>query len=258
MNKKALIAAVVAALLGAGLLFLYMKRYEKEASGGPPVPVVMATQDIQLGAALTKEMIGIRTIPQAYVEDRHIRRSDAQDIIGVRVSNRLKANESVLWTDLATTTQQRRDLSSLVRPNMRAVTIMAQQGSSLGGLLQPGDRVDILLTTFKGGQPVTVPLLQNVLVLAVGSYTGTQNVRSGGQGRSANQVTLSVTVQQSAVVTYAQRVGSLSLTLRNPDDIAILEDLPETDRDDILEQEQRQRVQRRRPDNEPQGPTQLR
>ena len=85
-------------------------------------------------------MIGIRDLPAAYVEERHIRAADLQRIIGVRVSMGVKANESLLWTDLATTAQQRRDLSGLVRNGMRAVTIRAPASSAFGGLLRPGVR----------------------------------------------------------------------------------------------------------------------
>lgn len=255
MNKAALLAAAAAALLGLGMLWLYMKRFEAEASGGPPVAVVMASQDIPLGATLTEEMLGLRNLPASYVEERHIRAADAQRIIGVRVSMGVKANESLLWTDLATTSQQRRDLSGLVRNGMRAVTIRADTTSAFGGLLRPGDRVDLLLTTSRDGtaegNKVTIPLLQNVIVLAVGKDTGIEEV--DGRRRSErrfNEVTLSVTVEQAQILTLAGSSGNITLTLRNPDDIAILEGLPETTRNDILESERRARLLRREQSDE--------
>jgi len=251
MNKKALLAAATAALIGLGMLWLYMKRFEEEASGGPPVAVLMATQDIPLGSTLTEEMIGIRNLPAAYVEERHIRAADAQRIIGVRVSMGVKANESLLWTDLATTAQQRRDLSGLVRNGMRAVTIRADATSAFGGLLRPGDRVDVLLTSGRRRgerERVTIPLLQSVIVLAVGRDTGAEEIGRDDRDsffRRFNEVTLSVTVEQAQVLTYADQTGILTLVLRNPDDIAILDGLPETTQGDILEPEQRARLLRR-------------
>jgi pilus assembly protein CpaB len=106
----------------------------------------MAVQDIPLGTVLTDRMLGVRYMPEAYVEFRHIRARDAARIIGVRMSMEVKANESILWSDLATTTGERRDLSSLVRNGMRAITIRADATSGFGGLLRPGDRVDAFLT----------------------------------------------------------------------------------------------------------------
>jgi pilus assembly protein CpaB len=193
-------------------------------------------------------MIGIRNLPSSYIEERHIQAADAQRIIGVRVSMGVKANESLLWTDLATTAQQRRDLSGLVRNGMRAVTVRADLTSNFGGLLRPGDRVDALLTTTRGDtrENVTIPLLQNVLVLAVGADTGAQELPGRREERQRfNEVTVSTTVEQAQILTFAQQAGTLTLILRNPDDIAILEELPETTSADIMDVQRRVRLLRR-------------
>jgi pilus assembly protein CpaB len=197
-------------------------------------------------------MIGIRNLPASYVEERHIQAADAERIIGVRVSMGVKANESLLWTDLATTAQQRRDLSGLVRNGMRAVTIKAEMESAFGGLLRPGDRVDCLLTTTKAEsrERVTIPLLQNVLVLAVGSDVGATQSQRRADRQRYREVSLSVTVEQAQILTFAGDVGELTLILRNPDDIAILEELPETTARNILEIEERRALIRREPEQE--------
>ncbi len=259
MNRAAFVAAAVAALIGLALLWLYMKRFEEESSGGSPIAVVMATQDIPLGATITNEMIGIRNLPSSYVEERHIRAADAERIVGVRVSMGVKANESLLWTDLATTAQQRRDLSGLVRNGMRAITVKAEMESAFGGLLRPGDRVDVLLTTMKEAsrEQVTIPLLQNVLVLAVGADVGaTQSARRDPRQRY-REVSLSTTVEQAQILAFAGDAGKITLILRNPDDIAILEELPETTARDIMEIEQRRALIRREPTQGPRLPVNL-
>ena len=69
---------------------------------------------------------------------------------------------------------------------------------------------------------------------------------------------MSVTVEQAQALTYSGRAGRLSLTLRNPDDIAVMEQLPETTRGDVLRQETRRRLIRREPRNEATVPTPLR
>ncbi|MDB4932527.1 MAG: Flp pilus assembly protein RcpC/CpaB [Myxococcaceae bacterium] len=263
MNTKALIIAIGAAALGLVLLLLYKQRFEAEASGGVPVRVLIAVQDIPLGAALSENMMGYRLIPQAYLEDRFIRYSDVRRIIGVRVSNGLRANQTVMWTDLATASDARRDLSSLVSTGMRAITVRADITNSFGGLLRPGDRVDVLGTLSRtGGETdrVTIPLLQNVLVLAAGRDTGGEAQRQtvNGTGGANNpveisQITLSVSMEEAQLLTYAaDRGGSggrhtgLTLVLRNPEDIAILEGVPETNIEDIFEPTRRANVSRRR------------
>ena len=263
MTRKAIIAAIACAVAGLVMLFLYMQRFEEEASGGPPVMVLIATRDIPLGTAITEEMLARHRLPQSYVEDRHIPASEARRILGVRVTSGVQGGESLLWTDRATTSEQRRDLSGLVRRGMRAITIRADISSSFGGLLRAGDRVDMLLTVEREeDQHLTMPLLQNLLVLASGQDTGGQP--RPGQRRSTNagsvsQVTLSVTLEQSAVVALAERQGRLTLVLRNPDDIEVVENAPDTTTADIIEPERRERVQRRaRPtEEEPRLPTRV-
>lgn len=244
------------------MLLLYMQRFEQEASGGPPQQILIATRDIPLGAAISQDMLGYRPLPQSYVEDRHIPASDAQRIIGVRVTSGVRGGESLLWTDLATTSEQRRDLSALVRNGMRAITIRADVSASFGGLLRAGDRVDALLTAERDdNQHITIPLLQNLLVLASGRDTGAP-VRPGERRRTTqgqiNQVTLSVTLEQAGVLALAQEQGRLTLALRNPEDIALIENAPDTTTADIIEPTRRARIQRRQPQpEEPRVPTRV-
>lgn len=264
MNTKALIIAIAAAALGLTLLLFYKKRFETEASGGEPIPVLIAQQDIPLGTALTEGMLGVRRIPQAYLEDRFIRYSDLRRVLGVRVSMGLRANQTVMWTDLATASDARRDLSSLIATGMRAITVRADVSNSFGGLLRPGDRVDVLATLSRTGQEndrVTIPLIQNVLVLATNRDTGGEAQRdtvngttnTSGNPGEVSQITLSVSMEEAALLMYAADRGGgggrhlgLALVLRNPEDIAIIEGLPETNIDDIFEPARRANVSRRR------------
>lgn len=271
MNRKALLIAGVSAALGLVLLVVYQERFKNEASGGKPVPILVAVQDIAIGEPLTEAKLGVRNIPEAYLEDRHIRRSDIRRVIGVRVSMGIRANQAVLWTDLATSSDARRDLSSLVRTGMRAVTIRADATSTFGGLIRPGDRVDVLATlnrTNSEGERVTIPLLQNVLVLAAGRDTGgeAQAARVGTSSAppanntsvspdSVSQVTLSTTVEEAALLIFAQDRGRLSLILRNPDDIAVVEGLPETGMNDLIQARGRAHAQAQR--TEQQQPRQI-
>jgi pilus assembly protein CpaB len=254
MNTKAILAAVGAAVLGIVMLGLYMQRFEDEASGGEPILVLTAVQDIPLGVALSAEMIVARELPAAYLEDRHITVADQERVMGVRVVSGIRAGESILWTDLATTTDTSRDLSSLVRNGMRAITIQADQSATFGGLVRPGDRVDVLMTlTRPSSGPtvsldedrVTIALLQNLLVLAAGQDTGAiQRSATARAPTQMNDVTLSTTVEQAQLLAFSQQRGRLTLLLRHPDDITVIEGLPETTTDDIIEPERRETRQR--------------
>lgn len=245
-NRKALLVSIVASILGLLLLVAYMRRFQREARGGEPVQLLVMRKDIARRQPLDESGLAVRTLPETYVEERHVLASDLSRVLGVRAAHDLKANQSLLWTDLATAERDSSSLSSRVPKGMRAIAIQQGVRRALGGLLLPGDRVDVLLTKVKEdreSRAVTVPLLQNVLVLAVGNST--RAIYEPASPADVSSVVLLVTVEQASLIAQAKRGGELSLILRNEDDLEINEGLAETDDSDVLELEERERRQRR-------------
>jgi pilus assembly protein CpaB len=240
MNRTALLGSLFIVAIGVVLLVMYERRFEDQSAGGAEVPVLMAVQDIPLGTVVTERMLGVRKVREAYVESRHVRADDVSRIVGVRLSMEVKAGESLLWSDLAVQVGERRDLSALVKSGMRAITIQTDDTSTFGGLLRPGDHIDVFMTAARGtGRETraTVPLIQNALVLAVGRDTG--ETQEGPQGRPAadSQVTLGVTLTQAQALTLAEDRGRLTLALRSPDDTAVLAEHATTTVASVLEPE---------------------
>jgi pilus assembly protein CpaB len=242
MNRVALVIALLAAVVGGSALYLYKQRFEHEAVGGAPVSVLVARQDIPLGSKLTSEMLVSRRVPEAYVDGRTIQAGEASRVIGLPLRTRLQAGEELLWSDVAAATAEARDLAGLVQNGMRAVALSASPTSAFGGLLRPGDRVDVLLTTDRLGaesERVTVPLLQNLLVLAIGAdVTG-----EGDRSRERRTTTVSVLVapDQAQLLAFALDRGSVTLALRNPEDIEVVERLPETTANQLMRRADRPR-----------------
>lgn len=234
MNRTPFAVALAFALVGAGLLILYKQRLENEIAGGQRVPVLMARRGIALGARLSADDIGVRYLPEAYLDARNVREADTQAIIGVRAGNEIRPNESILWTDLSTTAGQSRKLSSLVRTGMRGVAVPFEL--AFGGLLRPGDRVDVMMTAVNPvtGRRQTAAFEQNLLVLAVDNDLGQGAGQPGGGHRGGGLATLAVSPDQGQRLTLAQLEGRLSLLLRNPDDLRQLQDQPETRSVDLV------------------------
>jgi len=246
MNRVAIITSISIAALGFVLLSVYVRRFQREATGGDLVELLAMRQDVANGVPLTEQMLVVRNLPESYVEERQVLASDLGRVLGVRSSIGLAANQTLLWTDLATTPHDRSSLSSRIPKGMRAMSLAGAGRGSFGELIRPGDRVDVLLTKQKPGSDarvVTVPLLQNVLVLAVGSSFAELDQRSSPL--RPDSVTLLVTIDQASLLAQARRDGTMSLALRNEDDLEINEGLAETDDADVLEQEKRARRQRR-------------
>lgn len=246
MKRVAMLASLATVVLGFLLLTVYIRQFQRQAAGGDPVDLLAMRRDVAAGVPLTDQMLVVRALPANYLEDRQILASELPKVLGVRASISLTANQTLLWTDLATTSHDRGSFSSRIPRGMRAMAISAAGRRAFNNLMRPGDRVDVLLTKVKPGpeeRVVTLPLLQNLLVLAVGGSFGATGEEAPGV--DSNSVAVLVTLDQASLLAQARRDGTLSLILRNEDDLEIHEGLAETDDSDVLELEKRARRQRR-------------
>jgi pilus assembly protein CpaB len=234
LNRTPLILALATGALGAGLLLFYKQRFESQVTGGAPVPVLIAVKEVPAGTALSDELLGVRFLPEAYVEPRHVRADQKDSVLGVRAGTQLNPNETVRWTDLTSGDTHSRKLAGLVRPGMRAVSVSVQ-GVPRSGLLRPGDRIDVLFTRKPAsGERATAPFLQNLLVLAVGANVGGDSAPSSEAAGEYSVLTLNVTPDEAQRLTIAEMEGTLSVVLRNPNDVRVLENAQETRVTDVL------------------------
>jgi pilus assembly protein CpaB len=226
MNRRALLIALIVSLLGSALLAVYLRRFEQEASGGEPIELLTTLKPVEAGTLITDDMLATRVIPRAYVEDRAVLARDRPKVVGLRLGQRLQAQQTLMWTDLAIAMEERRNLSSLVQPGMRAVTVSASARGTGGGksyaLVRPGDRLDVIATVPSGDTTSSVVLLQNVLVLAVGVDTGNDPEKVADRGNDL-LLTLSISVPEAQLLALATEKGKLNVALRNPDDVRITE-----------------------------------
>ena len=118
--------------------------------------------------------------------------------------------------------------SIVMPPGKRAVTIQVDTLSAVGGLISPGDFVDVIASLrvpeeinaekAKTKEVITV-LFQNLQVLAVGVLFkpagGTELYENRQKSKSVN-VTLAVSPEEAALLTFAETNGKLQLSLRSP------------------------------------------
>jgi len=245
MNRSALLIALVVAGLGVFLLILYQRRFETEASGGDRIKLVIAVKPIARGAIVTDDMVATREIPQAYVEDRAIKDVEKPKILGLKVGNPVQAQQTLMWTDLVTSSEERKDLSSLVQPGSRAVAVRVRREDSNVALIRPGDYVDVIAVMNQGtgslstnggstNDPLAaVVLLQRVLVLATGMDTSPEAAsdsaaKSAATGSGGGDLlTLSLTLPEGQYIALATERGRLSVALRNPNDQRMAERIPD-------------------------------
>ena len=138
----------------------------------------------------------------------------------------LQAGDPLLWSQFETTKAAER-LSTKVQKKARAITIEAKATTAVGGWVRPNDHVDII-GTFKDpgtNEQVAVTLLQNVIILATGKITGTTNINLIPENeRAYGNVSLLVIPEEAEILVLSQELGNLTLSLRNEEDIDVIED----------------------------------
>src|SRR5205085_4086567 len=111
--------------------------------------------------------------------------SNMSEVIGRVLTAPLLSGQPVLQESLAPRGSAS-GVQALVPPGMRAVTVEVSQSGGLGGLLAPGARVDVLLTTLATDPEKTMArtVVQNVVVLAVGQRMGPGKAESDREAAS--------------------------------------------------------------------------
>lgn len=274
-KKKLLIAAVVVGLFAALMVWLYGQQVqeEKEVYTANQQEVVVAATDIPSGAPLREQDITTRGVPERFLASGALLARDVEIYLDQPLSQGVDAGEMIMTGDFAVS-EVSRTLSGRIPTGERAITVPVDAISGVGGLLTPGDRVD-LLGTFPIGQEdelipeasggesmgyVTMSLLQNVTLLAVGSQISDTSGREHQAGGGYGHVTLSLTPDEAELMVIAQTRGELNMLLRNRED---LDQVPVTRRTlrevleelEILNREREERVQQAPP---PCGPYETR
>jgi pilus assembly protein CpaB len=187
--------------------------------------VLVAARDLAAGEALGDGALARRAVPQRFLASDAYAATDAGQVLGLRLLRALRGGEPV--TASAVEPASAAPLSSHVDAGLRALTIPVDESAAAGGLLSPGDLVDVLVLTHPdaaGAAGVAVhPLLQAVPVMATGQ-------RMAGAGRGAveagspdapvafSTVTLLLHPQEAERVLLAQGQGELAFLLRTPGD----------------------------------------
>ena len=262
-NRRLLLLALVAGIVAAILIYTALSRGSEgtdSAGAASMVPAVVAKQDIPARTKITTSMVEVRQMP---TNDRsELAYTDLTQVVGRVTRYPIATNEQVLSTkvvSLESAAKTGDSLSYVIPEGKRAISIQVSEVVSSGGLVLPGDYVDIIgvfdVTFGAGDQEITVDkyfsriILQNIEVLAVaqtvvdtppeaGTTTGAdgettttdadgQRVRNteAAPEPKASTVTLSVTPQEAQLLFLAEENGVLRLAVRPYGD-AEVQDIP--------------------------------
>jgi pilus assembly protein CpaB len=215
MNRTRLLLIGVLALALGLIVSMYVYRslqLRAGAGGDPGVDVIVAADDLQVGARVEDRDIKIIKIAAADLPAGAPRRK--ADVLGHGVIIPISKGEFILPGKLAGENAGA-GLPALIPPGMRAVSVRVTEVISVAGFVTPGTRVDVLLTgTPNGGsQQETTTVLQNVAVLASGH---TLERTATGEAQNTAVITLLLSPEDAQRLTLASSEGKIQLALRNP------------------------------------------
>lgn len=244
MQKQRIILIIVGVVLALTAVFLikvYMDKQrqiaieeaERQAAKKQEnqISVLVAKQDIPKAALIKPEMLETKIFPREYVAPQAVTSLDR--ISGMIVVAPITAGEQITLSKLS----QSRQTSSLAEATpvgKRAITINVDNLASVAGMIKPGDYVDLIasvpipMQTPDGkqvAQAATIPLFQNVLVLAVGQEISVVSPAGGRytekdeeRRQSSSLITLALSPQEANLLAFVQEQGKFRLTLRSPAD----------------------------------------
>jgi pilus assembly protein CpaB len=212
MNRRLLMIGALALLLGSiAAWYVFKKLQAKNGSADSGVEVMVAADDLQVGARVEEHDIKVIRVTGSDVPPGAPRKRS--DVIGHGVIEPISKGEFILPTRLAGENAGN-SLPSLIPPGMRAVSVRVNEVVSVAGFVTPGTRVDVLLTGTPGtGEQQTTTVLQNVAVLASGH---TLERSASGDPQNTAVITLLVTPDDAERLTLASSEGHIQLALRNP------------------------------------------
>ncbi len=214
MNRtRLMLIGVVALALGLFVSMLVFKNLQPKGGTSEHLSaVIVAADDLQVGAKVTERDIKIINIPASELPAGAPRKK--ADVLDHGVIIPITKGDFILSTKLAGDNAGS-GLPSLIPPGMRAVSVRVNDVVSVAGFVTAGSRVDVLLTGTPGanGEEQTTTVLQNIAVLAAGH---TLERTATGEAQNTPVITLLVSPDDAQRLTLATTQGHIQLSLRNP------------------------------------------
>ncbi len=234
-NRKFLIVALLFGALTAALFYALTARDSGEpasAVSAGDVQVVVARVPIRQRTTITADMLQVKSIPlNAKIDGAYASITDAA---GKVTKFPIAVNQQVVTASVVDVAKPVTDaaLSYVIPTGRRAMSIQASQLSNAGGLILPGDYIDLVWICCTDRSVATKTLLRNVQVAAiaqtlvnsgpVGAAAGSSDapvpVDAGQPLPDAVTMTLLLSPTEAQQLFLAEQTGKLRAILRNVGD----------------------------------------
>jgi pilus assembly protein CpaB len=250
-GKNPLFIALALGLMAGLIAYSAIKAQQKKVKQGwETTNILCAKVDIPEGTELDNEMIAVKEMPVKFVTESFIKVEDDGSLkqdspVGQRVMVPLKSGDPILVSHFESTREA--DFSTMINPKGRAVTVDVQERNAVGLWVRPNDHVDVI-GSFRDpdtAQLKTITLLQNVVVLATG-HINANTTYVPEEEKRYQTVTLLALPEEAELLTLAQETGTLTLLLRNPDDLDYQEKRSVVDYKTLMTGERANELQQKR------------
>jgi pilus assembly protein CpaB len=214
-----LLAALVLAVFAAWGANQWIRTQADRAAASrvSTAPVVVAAGELEPGKALEGKDLAVVSWPSGNLPAGHF--SKPAQVTGRVMRVAMTKGEVMLPAKLAQEGLAG-GLSAVVPPGFRAMTVRVDEVVGVGGFVQPGDRVDVLVTMSKSpfsGDPLSRLILQNLPVLTVG-----EKLEEGDGGKAKRHkvtvVTLQVNPEEGERLALVSAEAKIILALRSQSD----------------------------------------
>ena len=214
MKSKSIVLLAFAGICGLVAMLGVRKALSSKEPAVETVPVLIATTELAAMAQLDEtnsefKAVPITDVPEGAITDR----AQYEDR-----SVKIRSLPGDWITESKLNPVGVRGIGGLIPKGMRVVTVGVDQTTSHSGLLQPGNRVDVMLTylarTEEGSNQRTLTVLQFIEIFAVDKLV------DGGGNTNLNEsntrnVSVLVTPEHGHLLLLAQKKGDIHLALRS-------------------------------------------
>ena len=213
-----IVVAFVIALAGSILTYTWITKQGSTQTivkvDANAVKIAVAISDLPWGTKLKKEHITVspflkESLPANYFTDPAL-------LEGRILITPVKQKEPIIESRLAPTSVTTGGISAILQPGKRALAVKGDKIIGLSGLIQPGNRVDVLVTWQdpRNKREVTKIVLQDIVVLATGAEMQKNN-KGEADTAPVDVYTLEVTPEEGERLALAATEGKLQFALRN-------------------------------------------
>ena len=176
--------------------------------------VLVLNKDVRIGDILDSNMTRPELMLLRNITANTVKPAKLNLVLGHRFSMALKAGDPVLLTSLQGINDST-DLASKIPAGKRFFTLTIADTAASRGFIKPNDHVDVMAHLSLPNRGMTTFLvLQDVTLVSVGSSTILDH-----KGRSTgSDVSFYVDAKDIEMLSFAQKRGEFSLSLRNPMD----------------------------------------